>query len=251
MPKDRISEAISVAERSDSVIMCLGLDATIEGEEGDAGNIYAAGDKNDLNLPCLQQKLLEEVYKTGKPVILVLSSGSALDVNWSDEHIPAIIQAWYAGAEGGKAIASLIFGDYSPSGKLPVTFYKTAEELPDFIDYSMKNRTYRYMENESLYPFGYGLSYTKFEYSSLIISKSQLKCGETANLKITVKNIGQYESEETVQLYLKDMDASVIVPKYSLKGIKKINLKPGQESQVNFELTPRQMALIDNDGNCL
>jgi beta-glucosidase len=251
MPKDRISEAISVAERSELIIMCLGLDATIEGEEGDAGNIYAAGDKNDLNLPGVQQKLLEEVYKTGKPLILVLSSGSALAVNWSDEHVPAIIQAWYAGAEGGKAIASLIFGDYSPSGKLPVTFYKTTEELPDFIDYSMKNRTYRYMENEALYPFGYGLSYTKFEYSSLIINNSQLKCGETAKFKINVKNIGQYESEETVQLYLKDMDASVIVPRYELKGIKKINLKPSQEGLVNFELTPRQMALIDNDGNCI
>ncbi|MCJ7691283.1 MAG: glycoside hydrolase family 3 C-terminal domain-containing protein, partial [Clostridiaceae bacterium] len=141
MPKDRISEAISVAERSDIIVMCLGFDATIEGEEGDDGNIYASGDKNDLNLPGLQQKLLEEVYKTGKPVILVLASGSALAVNFADEHIPAIIEAWYAGAQGGKAVASLIFGDYSPSGKLPVTFYKTTEELPDFTDYSMKNRT--------------------------------------------------------------------------------------------------------------
>jgi len=169
----------------------------------------------------------------------------------ADEHIPAIIQAWYSGAEGGKAIASLIFGDYSPSGKLPVTFYKTTEELPDFIDYSMKNRTYRYMENQALYPFGYGLSYTKFEYSGLIVSKGELKSGETAKFNIRVKNIGQLESEETVQLYLKDVDASVIVPKYQLKGVRKINLKPGQENGVDFELTARQMALIDNDGNCI
>ena len=158
MKNDRISEAISVAERSDLVVMCLGLDATIEGEEGDAGNIYASADKNDLNLPGLQQELLEEVYKTGKPVILVLASGSALAVNWADEHVPAIIEAWYAGAEGGSAVASLIFGGFSPTGKLPVTFYRTTEELPEFIDYSMKNRTYRYMENKALYPFGYGLS---------------------------------------------------------------------------------------------
>jgi beta-glucosidase len=251
MKNDRISEAISVAERSDIIVMCLGFDATIEGEEGDDGNIYAAGDKNNLNLPGLQQKLLEEIYKTGKPVILVLASGSAIAVNFADEHIPAIIQAWYSGAQGGKAIASLIFGDYSPSGKLPVTFYKTTEELPDFTDYSMKNRTYRYMENEALYPFGYGLSYTKFEYLSLIISKGELKSGESAKFKITVKNIGKRESEETVQLYLKDIDASVIVPKYELKGIKKVNIKPGQEMQVDFEITPRQMALIDNDGNCV
>ena len=179
-----------MAERSDLIVMCLGLDATIEGEEGDDSNLYAAGDKNNLNLPGLQQKLLEEVYKTGKPVILVLQSGSALAVNFADEHIPAIIQAWYSGAQGGKAIASLIFGDYSPSGKLPVTFYKTTEELPDFNDYSMKNRTYRYMENQALYPFGYGLSYTKFEYSSLITSNNELKSGETAEFKIRVKNIG-------------------------------------------------------------
>jgi len=251
MKEDRISEAISVAERSDLVVMCLGLDATLEGEEGDAGNIYASADKNDLNLPGLQQKLLEEVYKTGKPVILVLASGSALAVNFADEHVPAIIQAWYAGAEGGSAVASLIFGDYSPSGKLPVTFYKTMEELPDFVDYSMKNRTYRYMENQALYPFGYGLSYTKFEYSNIIMSKDEIKSGETCKFKITVKNIGQCESEETVQLYLKDVEASVIIPKYELKGIKKINLKPGQEIQVYFELTPRQMALIDNEGNCI
>jgi len=248
---DRIAEAISMAERSDLVVMCLGLDATIEGEEGDDSNIYAAGDKHNLNLPGLQQKLLEEVYKTGKPVILVLQSGSALAVNFADEHIPAIIQAWYAGAEGGKAVASLLFGDYSPSGKLPVTFYKTTEELPDFNDYSMENRTYRYMKNEALYPFGYGLSYTKFEYASLISSKNEIKCGETAEFKINVKNIGKYESEETVQLYLKDVDASVIVPKYELKGVKKVNLKPGQEKQVEFKITPRQMALIDNDGKAI
>ena len=251
LTNDRISEAISMAERSDLVVMCLGLDATIEGEEGDASNIYGAGDKQNLNLPGLQQELLEEVYKTGKPVILVLQSGSALAVNFADEHVPAIIQAWYSGAEGGKAIASLLFGDYSPSGKLPVTFYKTTEELPDFNDYSMENRTYRYMKDQALYPFGYGLSYTKFEYSNLITSKCEIKSGETAEFKVTVKNVGKYESEETVQLYLKDVDASVIVPKYELKGIKKTTLKPGEEKQVEFKITPRQMALIDNDGNCI
>ena len=132
-----------------------------------------------------------------------------------------------------------------------MTFYKTTEELPDFIDYSMKNRTYRYMENEALYPFGYGLSYTKFEYSNLVISKDEVKSGESVKFKIMVKNVGRLESCETVQLYLKDVDSSVIVPKYELKGIKRINLKVGQEKQVNFELTPRQMALIDNHGNCI
>lgn len=251
IPEDRIAEAVSVAERSDIVVMCLGLDANIEGEEGDASNANAGGDKRDLNLPGLQQKLLEEIYKTGKPIILVLLSGSSLAVSWADENVPVILQAWYPGAEGGKAIASLIFGDYSPSGKLPVTFYKSTEELPDFHDYAMKNRTYRYMENEALYPFGYGLSYTRFEYSDIIISKSELLSGETLKLKVKVKNVGNYESDETVQLYLKDVEASVDVPKYQLKGIKKITLKPNEEKQVCFELTPRLMAIIDNEGNCI
>ncbi|MBW9172409.1 glycoside hydrolase family 3 C-terminal domain-containing protein [Clostridium estertheticum] len=251
MPEDRIAEAVSVAQRSDVVVMCLGLDANIEGEEGDDSNAQAGGDKMDLNLPGLQQKLLEEVYKTGKPIILVLLSGSALAINWADEHIPAIVQAWYPSSQGGKAIASLIFGEYSPSGKLPVTFYKSTQELPDFEDYAMKNRTYRYMENEALYPFGYGLSYSKFEYSNLRISKTEIEVNETVNLSVTVKNIGKYESDETVQLYLKDVEASVVVPKYQLKGIKKVSLKPSEEKEVSFELTPRQMALIDDEGNCI
>ncbi|APC40150.1 glycoside hydrolase family 3 C-terminal domain-containing protein [Clostridium estertheticum] len=251
MPEDRIVEAVSAAQRSDVVVMCLGLDANIEGEEGDDSNAQAGGDKMDLNLPGLQQKLLEEVYKTGKPIILVLLSGSALAINWADEHIPAIVQAWYPSAQGGNAIASLIFGEYSPSGKLPVTFYKSTQELPDFEDYAMKNRTYRYMENEALYPFGYGLSYSKFEYSNLRISKTEIEVNETVNLSVTVKNIGKYESDETVQLYLKDVEASVVVPKYQLKGIKKVSLKPSEEKEVSFELTPRQMALIDDEGKCI
>ncbi|MBX4269903.1 glycoside hydrolase family 3 C-terminal domain-containing protein [Clostridium estertheticum] len=251
MPEDRIAEAVSVAQRSDVVVMCLGLDANIEGEEGDDSNAQAGGDKMDLNLPGLQQKLLEEVYKTGKPIILVLLSGSALAINWADEHIPAIVQAWYPSAQGGKAIASLIFGEYSPSGKLPVTFYKSTQELPNFEDYAMKNRTYRYMENEALYPFGYGLSYSKFEYSNLRISKTEIEVNETVNLSVKVKNIGQYEGDETVQLYLKDVEASVVVPKYQLKGIKKVSLKPSEEKEVGFELPPRQMALIDDEGKCI
>ncbi|MPQ31454.1 glycoside hydrolase family 3 protein [Clostridium estertheticum] len=251
MPEDRIVEAVSAAQRSDVVVMCLGLDANIEGEEGDDSNAQAGGDKMDLNLPGLQQKLLEEVYKTGKPIILVLLSGSALSINWADEHIPAIVQAWYPSAQGGNAIASLIFGEYSPSGKLPVTFYKSTQELPNFEDYAMKNRTYRYMENEALYPFGYGLSYSKFEYSNLRISKTEIEVNETVNLSVKVKNIGQYEGDETVQLYLKDVEASVVVPKYQLKGIKKVSLKPSEEKEVSFELPPRQMALIDDEGKCI
>lgn len=251
MAKDSFAEAVSIAERSDVVVMCMGLDASLEGEEGDASNEYSSGDKKHLRLPGVQQDLIEEIYKTGKPIILVLLAGSALAVNWADEHLPAILQGWYPGQEGGKAIASLLFGDFSPSGKLPVTFYRTTEELPDFSDYSMKNRTYRYMKNEALYPFGYGLSYAKFEYNDLHINKTSINIGESINILATVKNTGNFEADETVQLYLKDLEASADVPNWSLKGIRKVNLKPGEEKKVAFELTARQMALIDNDGKCI
>jgi len=260
-PRDRLAEAVAAAQRADVVVMCLGLDANVEGEEihvieGEETDIpgngeFSRGDKRDLNLPGYQQELLEAVYKTGKPVILVLLTGSALAVKWADEHIPAIVLAWYPGAEGGKAIASLIFGEYSPSGKLPVTFYKTSEELPDFRDYAMKNRTYRYMKNEALYPFGFGLSYTSFEYSDVKLSGEKINVGENIECSVKVKNAGQYEAQETVQLYLKDVEASVEVPNWELKGIKKVNLKPGEEAEVKFELLPRQMALIDNEGKCV
>lgn len=246
---DRVAEALSAAEAADLTILCLGLDASIEGEQGDVSNEFDGGDKLHLNLPEPQQKLLEAVHAAGKPVILVLLVGSALAITWADEHVPAIIQAWYPGAEGGRAIASLIFGEYSPSGKLPVTFYRTTEELPEFTDYSMQNRTYRYMENEALYPFGYGLGYTRFQYSTITLEKEKITAGEELSCSIKVKNIGSYASDETVQLYLKDMEASVEIPKWQLKGIRKVYLKPGEEKEVSFTLTAKAMSLIDNEGN--
>lgn len=249
-PNDRLAEALSVAERSDVVVLCLGLDATIEGEEGDTSNEYASGDKLHLNLPGHQQELLEKVAAVGKPVVLVLLSGSALAVKWADEHVPAIVQAWYPGGRGGEAVASLLFGDYSPSGRLPVTFYATTEELPDFHDYAMKNRTYRYMTTEALYPFGYGLSYTRFEYGVIKVNNS-VKAGESVSCSAVVKNVGGRESDEVVQLYLKDVEASVDVPKWSLRGAKKVTLKPGEQTEVQFTLTHRQLALIDNNGNAV
>ena len=245
---DRIAEAITIAEKSDVVIMCLGLDASIEGEEGDAGNEYASGDKIDLNLPGLQQQLLEAVHATGKPIILELLSGSALSVTWADTNVQAIVQAWYPGAQGGRAIASLLFGEFSPSGRLPVTFYRTTEELPDFRDYSMKNRTYKYMENDALYPFGYGLCYSKFEYSDLSISSQKIIAGDGISCSVKVKNIGSYESKEVVQLYLKDVETSVVAPKWQLRGVKKINLLPNEQIEVSFNLLPEDMMLINNEG---
>lgn len=250
-PKNFFGEAVAMAQRSDAVVLCLGLDATLEGEQGDVSNEYAGGDKSDLNLPGHQQELLETICKTGKPVILVLLSGSALAVNWAHEHVQAIVQAWYPGAEGGKAVASLLFGEFSPSGRLPVTFYRTSEELPDFCDYSMRNRTYRYMENEALYPFGYGLSYSNFEYGEMLIDRSKLNTGEEFSCRVTLKNTGKYEADEIVQLYLEDVEASVEVPRWQLSGIKRVHLLPGETTEVSFTVAPRQMALIDNDGRCI
>jgi beta-glucosidase len=250
-PRDRFAEALSAAKRADAVIMCMGLDPSLEGEEGDAFNEYSSGDKNRLELPIIQQELLEAVHATGKPIILVLMSGSALAVPWADENIPAIVQGWYPGAEGGKAIASLLFGEFSPSGRLPVTFYRSTEELPDFRDYSMKDRTYRYMTQEALYPFGYGLSYSSFTYSDIKTDKKEINPGESINCSVKISNSGQWEADEIVQLYLNDDEASVDMPKWQLQGIKRVHLKPGEETRVEFTLTARQMALIDNDGKCI
>jgi beta-glucosidase len=250
-PKDRFAEAAAAAERSDVVVMCLGLNANIEGEEGDATSEYAIGDKKDLNLPGLQQQLLEAVYAMGKPVVLVLMSGSSLAVSWADEKIPVIIQAWYPGAEGGRAVASLIFGDYSPSGRLPVTFYRSTEELPDFHDYAMKNRTYRYMKNEPLYPFGYGLSYTSFDYGPVKASNVRIQAGESVTFGINVKNTGGMDSFETVQLYLRDVEAGVDVPKWQLRGVRKVFLKCHEQTEVSFTLNARAMALINDAGKAV
>ena len=251
--RDRISEAVSAAERADAVVLCLGLDATLEGEEGDttAACGFASGDKPDLDLPAPQRELMEAVAAAGRPVILVLLAGSALAVGWADEHLPVVVQAWYPGAQGGRAVAALIFGDYSPSGRLPVTFYRTTGELPDFRDYSMKNRTYRYMEQEALYPFGYGLGYTAFEYGAIGLSAEKIPVGDFIDCSVLVRNAGDREGDEVVQLYLKDVMASVEVPKWQLCGVRVVHLKPGEEKRVAFAVTPRQMALIDEDGNCI
>ena len=245
---DRIAEAVSAAEHADVAVVCLGLDASIEGEQGDTGNAFAGGDKKDLSLPGEQEKLLEAVYATGKPVVLILLSGSAFSISWADVHVPAIVEAWYPGAEGGAAVASLLFGDFSPAGKLPVTFYRSTEELPDFHDYSMEGRTYRYMKNEALYPFGYGLSYTRFAYEGLTLSAERIRAGQSVRCGVTVRNAGRCEGDEIVELYLRDIVASVTVPRWELRGVEAVRLKPGEAREVRFELTPRLMSLIDNDG---
>ena len=248
---DRLAEAVSAAERADVAVVCLGLDASLEGEEGDTSNEFASGDKINLKLPGNQETLLKEVQKTGTPVVAVLLSGSALAVAWADEHVDAIVQAWYPGAQGGRAIASLLFGDFSPSGRLPITFYRSDEDLPDFENYSMENRTYRFFRGVPLYPFGYGLSYTNFEYSQPSVEPASVSAGTDVGVCTEVRNIGSTESDEIVQLYLQDLEADVRVPKCQLAGFQRIHLRPGETADVRFIISARQMALIDNNGDCI
>lgn len=242
---DRIAEVKAVCSRSDVVIACFGLDAGLEGEEGDQGNEFASGDKPDLKLPGLQEEVLRTIYESGKPVVLVLLSGSALGIDWADEHIPAILQGWYPGAQGGRAIAELLFGERSPEGKLPVTFYHADEKLPEFTDYSMKNRTYRYMKTEALYPFGYGLSYTDFAYSDVKADTERVgKAGVT--LTFSVKNTGEMAGGETVQVYVKICRDNT--PNAQLKGIRKLHLLAGEEETVQIHLPEEAFGLYDEEG---
>lgn len=249
MENDRLAEARMVCDMSDVVIACFGLDPGLEGEEGDQGNEFASGDKPNLNLPGIQEEVLKELYKSGKPIILVLLSGSALSIPWADDHIPAIVQGWYPGAQGGRAIAEILFGDYSPEGKLPVTFYRTTEELPDFTDYNMANRTYRYMKNEALYPFGYGLSYTDFDLSNPSIEGEELGLGKNVLCTVNIKNIGSMPGAETIQVYVKVKRDDAL--NWQLKGLKKVYLNPNEEKTVSIELKDTAFGLYDNEGRLI
>lgn len=243
---DRLAEARAVCAMSDVVIACFGLDPGLEGEEGDQGNEFASGDKLNLKLPGLQEEVLKELYKSGKTVILVLLSGSALSIPWADEHIPAIVQGWYPGAQGGRAIAEMLFGEFSPEGKLPVTFYRTSEELPDFTDYNMKNRTYRYMNTEALYPFGYGLSYTDFELTNISVNTNEVVQGKEVICTASIKNTGKISGAETLQVYIKVKKEGT--PNWQLKGLNKVYLMPGEQKTINITLKNEAFGLYDNNG---
>lgn len=243
---DRASEVRGVCEESDVIIAVMGLDATLEGEEGDTGNEYGSGDKPSLALPGLQHEIIKTAKESGKPVILVNLSGSAMALTWEDEHLDAILQGWYPGAQGGKAIAEILFGDANPEGKLPVTFYRTTEELPDFEDYSMKGRTYRYMQQEALYPFGYGLSYTEYAYSDVSVVESDADAAKGVHIRATVKNAGSVDGIETVQVYVKVNKEGT--PNAQLKAVKKLPLKAGEEKTIELYLPAEAFMLYDEQG---
>ncbi len=239
---DCLAEVKQQVDLADVVILVVGMDETIEGEE--ILNLEDfTGDKKDLRLPETQRNLIRTVVERNKPVVLVNMTGSAVDFEHGN-YADAIIQAWYPGAMGGKAIADLIFGAYSPSGKLPVTFYSNANHLPAFEDYRMENRTYKFFQEQPLYPFGYGLSYTTFSYSDLNC-RDTIACGESLSLSVSVRNTGKTASDEVVELYLRDDEASVRVPVHKLVGCKRVFLQPGESRQVDFTIDAGQFCIIE------
>jgi beta-glucosidase len=246
---DYMAEATDAADRADVVIMVMGISSALEGEEMPVQvEGFLGGDRTDIRLPSPQEALLRQIHALGKPVVLVLLNGSAIAVNWATEHIPAIVEAWYPGQAGGAAIADVLFGDYNPGGRLPITFYKSAEDLPAFENYQMEGHTYRYFRGEPLFAFGYGLSYTTFAYGNLRLSASTIAPEETLTISADVTNVGQRAGDEVVQLYLTDVAAYVPVPIRQLQGLERLHLAAGETRTVTFALAPRQLSLIDDQG---
>ena len=236
-------KAVSLAQSSDVAVVCLGLDATYEGEEGDANNPYCAGDRKAVEIIDAQLELLRAVREVNDKVILLMFCGGAVAFGEAKDLSDAILNCWYPGEMGGKAIAELLFGEYSPSGKLPVTVYSSTEDLPDFDDYSMANRTYRYFTGTPEFPFGYGLSYTEFQYGKL----QKEECGGKLRVSVTVKNAGGFDGKEVVRLFKSEKNA-VNQPVKSLVRFKKTDLKKGEEQKVEFILTDEDFTHITENG---
>jgi beta-glucosidase len=246
-PKPRM-EAVTAAKNADVVIAVLGITSELEGEEMPVNEDgFKGGDRTSIDLPKPEEDLLEAVTATGKPVILVLANGSALAVNWASEHVNAILESWYAGEEGGAAIAETLSGKNDPGGRLPVTFYTGTGQLPAFEDYSMQSRTYRYFKGKPLYPFGYGLSYTTFSYSNLELPKAAINADEPLTAEVTVTNTGKREGDEVAQLYL-SFPSVPGVPLRALRGFKRVHLKPGESQKVRFELKDRDLSMVSEAG---
>jgi beta-glucosidase len=248
---DARERAAAAARAADVVIAVVGITSDLEGEESGVDQPgFKGGDRTSLDLPREEQELLEAVKATGKPLVVVLMSGSALAVNWASEHASAILQAWYPGEEGGTAIAETLAGDNNPAGRLPVTFYKSVDQLPAFTDYSMTRRTYRYFDGTPLYPFGYGLSYTRFAYSKLALSKPTLEAGEPLTVTAEVANTGTRDGAEVVQVYLGFPTFPRLqgAPRHALRGFARVHLKAGESRSVRFTLDDRDLSHVDESG---
>ncbi|MFO8008905.1 MAG: glycoside hydrolase family 3 C-terminal domain-containing protein [Candidatus Brocadiia bacterium] len=237
------------AAGADVIVAVLGLTPRLEGEEGATDLSEDKGDRVHIGLPPAQEDLLRKLHATGKPVVLVLTGGSPLAIPWAAENIPAILMAWYGGQAGGQAVGEVLFGDYNPAGRLPLTFVKGLEQLPPFEDYAMQGRTYRFMDEEPLFRFGYGLSYTTFAYSDLKLSAQEVSADEPVTVRVTVRNTGERSGDEVVQLYVSDVEASVPVPRHHLEGFRRVHLEAGEERTVSLALLPEQLVAYDDGGN--
>ena len=242
LENDRLAEAVAVAKNSDKVVLVLGLDETLEGEEGDTGNSYFSGDKNDLLLPQSQRILLERILEIGKPTVVVLMVGSTIDLSTAQSGADAILLSWYPGAGGGKAVAELLFGKASPSGKLPLTFYRNEalDEMPEFTDYSMNNRTYRYYQGTPLYPFGFGLSYADISLEALSADRSAAE--------VTVVNHSGFSADEVIQLYIRDRDSADVPANPVLCGFARVSLAPDERRAVRVPIHPNAFTAVTADG---
>src|SRR5256885_287219 len=234
--------------RSDIVIAVVGITAQFEGEESDSSDPgFFGGDRLDLNLPRPQEELLESVAATGKPLIVILTSGSALSVNWAQQHAAAIVEAWYPGEEGGAAVADVLSGDYNPAGRLPVTFYQSVVQLPPFGNYSMSGRTYRYFTEQPLYPFGYGLSFSSFNYSDAKVSQAKVAADGTVTISVRVSNTSPSAGDEVVQLYVAHPGVEG-APIRALTGFQRIHLDAAASKTVDFTLRDRDLSIVDEAG---
>ncbi|NLF39928.1 glycoside hydrolase family 3 protein [bacterium] len=238
-----------LAEWADAVVMVIGYSPLMEGEQGECIGAPDGGDKAGIDIPANQLDFLRKMKEVGKPIVAVVTGGSPLALGEVHDIADAVLMAWYPGEQGGMAAGDLLFGKECPSGKLPVTFPTSLDQVPDYTDYSMANRTYRYMQAEPMYPFGFGLSYTTFEYGGLTLSKEKVKAGNAIKATVAVKNTGARAADEVVQLYLTDDEASVPVPHWALKAFKRVSLEPGESTKVTFKITPEMMSLFDMDGN--
>ena len=240
--------AIEAAKNADVVVTVMGITSELEGEEMPVSEEgFKGGDRTSIDLPKPEEALLEALAAAGKPIVLVLANGSALAVNWAQEHVNAILESWYAGEEGGAAVAETLSGKNNPAGRLPVTFYTGIDQLPPFEDYAMKGRTYRYFEGKALYPFGYGLSYTTFSYSGLTLPKKTIKVGEPLTAEVTITNTGKREGDEVAQLYLSFPNVAG-APIRALRGFKRVHLKPGESQEVRFLLKERDLSMVTAGG---
>ncbi len=248
-PKPNLKkEAIEAAKQADVVVMCMGITPRMEGEEMDIQiDGFRGGDRTKLDLPAVQEQLIKEIKALGKPVVLVLLNGSAMAVNWENENIPAILETWYPGQASGTAIADVLFGDYNPGGRLPVTFYKSVKDLPSFEDYNVTTQTYRYFKGDALYPFGYGLSYTTFQYENVKIN-SENKAGEDVKVSVNVKNTGSLAGDEVVQVYVSAQNAPGHLPLRSLKAFKRIHLNAGETKTVDLLIKADGFTYVNDNG---